>query len=173
MFSRFFIDRPVFASVLSLLILIAGGVAIFVLPIARYPEIVPPTIQIDAVYPGADAQTVAESVAAPIEQELSGVRNLIYFSSQSANNGTARIVATFEIGTDQDLAAVEVQNRLAVAQPRLPQEVVRNGITITKASTNILSVVTLEAEAGSGGNAGYDDVFLSNYATINLLDRLK
>src|SRR5215207_6460402 len=147
MFSRFFIDRPVFASVLSLLILIAGGVSIFVLPIARYPEIVPPTIQIDAVYPGADAQTVAESVAEPIEQELSGVRNLIYFSSQSANNGTARIVATFEIGTDQDLAAVEVQNRLAVAQPRLPQEVVRNGITITKASTNILAVATLEAEA--------------------------
>jgi hydrophobe/amphiphile efflux-1 (HAE1) family protein len=108
-------------------------------------------------------------VAAPIEQELSGVRNLIYFSSQSANNGAAKIVATFEIGTDQDLAAVEVQNRLAVAQPRLPQEVVRNGITITKASTNILGVVTLEAQEGSG----YDDVYLSNYATINLLDRLK
>ena len=169
MFSRFFIDRPVFASVLSLLILIAGGVAIFALPIARYPEIVPPTIQINAVYPGADAQTVAESVAAPIEQELSGVRNLIYFSSQSANNGAAKIVATFEIGTDQDLAAVEVQNRLSVAQPRLPQEVVRNGITITKASTNILGVVTLEAPEDSG----YDDVYLSNYATINLLDRLK
>src|SRR3954447_1321515 len=169
MLSRFFIDRPVFASVLSLLILIAGGAAIFVLPIARYPEIVPPTIQINAVYPGADAQTVAESVAAPIEQELSGVKNLIYFSSQSANNGAAKIVATFEIGTDQDLAAVEVQNRLAVAQPRLPQEVVRNGITITKASTNILGVVTLEAPESSG----YDDVYLSNYATINLLDRLK
>jgi hydrophobe/amphiphile efflux-1 (HAE1) family protein len=169
MFSKFFIDRPVFASVLSLLILIAGGAAIFVLPIARYPEIVPPTIQINAVYPGADAQTVAESVAAPIEQELSGVRNLIYFSSQSANNGAAKIIATFEIGTDQDLAAVEVQNRLAVAQPRLPQEVVRNGITITKASTNILGVVTLEAPESSG----YDDVYLSNYATINLLDRLK
>ena len=169
MFSRFFIDRPVFASVLSLLILIGGGVAIFVLPIARYPEIVPPTIQVNATYPGADAQTVAESVAAPIEQELSGVKNLIYFSSQSANNGAAKIVATFEIGTDQDLAAVEVQNRLAVAQPRLPQEVVRQGLTITKASTNILAVVTLEAEKG----AGFDDVYLSNYATINLLDRLK
>src|SRR5688500_10044966 len=169
MFSRFFIDRPVFASVLSLLILVAGGVAIFALPIARYPEIVPPTIQINAVYPGADAQAVAESVAAPIEQELSGVRNLIYFNSQSANNGTAKITATFEIGTDQDLAAVEVQNRLSVSQPRLPHEVVRNGITITKASTNILGVVTLEAPEGSG----YDDVYLSNYATINLLDRLK
>ena len=147
MLSRFFIDRPIFASVLSLLIIIAGGAAIFALPVARYPEIVPPTIQINATYPGADAQTVAESVAAPIEQELSGVKNLIYFSSQSANNGAAKITATFEIGTDQDLAAVEVQNRLSVAQPRLPQEVVRNGITVTKASTNILAVGTLESES--------------------------
>jgi multidrug efflux pump len=167
--SRFFIDRPVFAIVISLLIVIAGGVAIFVLPIARYPEIVPPTININATYPGADAETVATSVVAPIEQELSGVKHLIYFSSQSANNGATTITATFEIGTDQDLAAVEVQNRLAVAQPRLPQEVVRNGITITKASANILAVITLKAEDG----AGYDDVYLSNYATINLLDRLR
>src|SRR5687768_11919966 len=169
MLSRFFIDRPIFASVLSLLIIIAGAAAIVALPVARYPEIVPPTIQINAIYPGADAQTVAESVAAPIEQELSGVKNLIYFNSQSANNGGAKITATFEIGTDQDLAAVEVQNRLSVAQPRLPQEVVRNGITVTKASTNILGVVTLESDPG----AGYDDVYLANYATINLLDRLK
>jgi len=169
MFSRFFIDRPVFAIVLSLLIVIAGGVAISVLPTARYPEIVPPTINITAIYPGADAETVANSVAAPIEQELSGVRNLLYFSSQSANNGQTTITVTFEIGTDQDLAAVEVQNRLAVAQPRLPQEVVRNGITITKAATSILGVVTLEADEG----AGHDDLFLSNYATINLLDRLR
>ncbi len=169
MFSRFFIERPVFAIVLSLLILIAGGVAISSLPTARYPEIVPPTINVTAVYPGADAETVASSVAAPIEQELSGVRNLLYFSSQSANNGQATITVTFDIGTDQDLAAVEVQNRLAVAQPRLPQEVVRNGITITKASSSILGVVTLEADEG----AGHDDLFLSNYATINLLDRLR
>ncbi|MBX3404520.1 MAG: multidrug efflux RND transporter permease subunit [Phycisphaeraceae bacterium] len=169
MFSKFFINRPVFAMVISLLILIAGGVAMFVLPIARYPEIVPPTINITATYPGADAETVANSVVAPIEQELSGVRNLIYFSSQCANNGAATITATFEIGTDQDLAAVEIQNRLAIAQPRLPSEVVRNGITITKASTNIIGVVTLEAAEGSG----YDDIFLSNYATINLLDRVR
>ena len=168
MFSRFFIDRPVFASVLSLLILIAGGVAMSVLPIARYPEITPPTIQINAVYPGADAQTAAQAVAAPIEQQLSGVKNLIYYSSSSANNGAVTITATFEIGTDQDLAAVEVQNRLAVAEPTLPQEVVRNGITVTKASSSILAVVTLESEEGL-----YDELYLSNYATINLLDRLR
>ncbi len=168
MISRFFIDRPVFACVLSILILLTGVVAISVLPIASYPEIVPPTIQISATYPGADAETVAESVAAPIEQQLSGIKNLIYFSSQSANNGATTIVATFEIGTDQDLAAVEVQNRLSIAQPRLPQEVVRQGITVTKASTNILGVAALQSE-----DPRYDDVFLSNYATINLLDAVK
>src|SRR5690606_5523688 len=126
-------------SVLSLLILIAGSVSIYVLPIARYPEITPPTIQINAVYPGADAQTASEAVAAPIEQELSGVQNLIYYDSRSANNGAVTITATFEIGTDQDLAAVEVQNRLAVAQPRLPEEVIRNGITVVKSSNSILA----------------------------------
>jgi hydrophobe/amphiphile efflux-1 (HAE1) family protein len=169
MFSRFFIERPVFASVLSLLILIAGGVALFILPIARYPEITPPTISVNAMYPGADAETAATSVAAPIEQQLSGVEDLIYFSSTSANNGAVTITATFEIGTDQDLAAVDIQNRLSVAEPQLPQEVVRNGITVTKSSTNILAVATLEA----ADDSGYDDIYLSNYATINLLDRLR
>ena len=166
--SRFFINRPVFSIVLSLLILIAGGVSIYVLPVARFPEVTPPVIRINAVYPGADAQTVSESVAAPIEQQLSGIKNLIYFSSQSANDGTCSIAVTFEIGTDQDLAAVEVQNRLAIAQPKLPQEVVRNGITVVKASTNILGVVALQARGGE-----YDDLYLSNYATINLLDRVR
>ena len=169
MFSKFFIERPVFASVLSLLILIVGGVSIFMLPIARYPEITPPTINITATYPGADAETAATSVAAPIEQQLSGVEDLIYYSSTSANNGSVTITATFEIGTDQDLAAVDVQNKLSVAEPQLPSEVVRNGITVTKSSSNILAVTTLMAEE----NAGYDDVYLSNYATINLLDRIR
>lgn len=168
MLSRFFIDRPVFSIVISLLILIAGGVAIYVLPIARYPEITPPQIRITAIYPGADAQTVAESVAAPIEQQLSGIPNLIYFSSQSGNDGSCNITVTFEIGADQDLAAVEVQNRLAIAEPQLPQEVMRQGITVVKASTNILAVVALESPDGR-----YDELYLSNYATINLLDRIK
>ncbi|MEG6551576.1 efflux RND transporter permease subunit [Desulfocurvibacter africanus] len=167
MFSRFFIDRPVFACVLSILILLAGSVAIFVLPIDRYPQITPPTIQISATYPGADAQTAAESVAAPIEQQLSGVKHLLYFSSLCSNNGSVKIVATFEIGTDQDMAAVEVQNRLSIAEPRLPSEVVRQGITVTKSSTSMLGVVSLESDGR------YDDIFLSNYATINLLDTLK
>ncbi|MCC6677730.1 MAG: multidrug efflux RND transporter permease subunit [Phycisphaerales bacterium] len=168
MLSRFFIDRPVFSAVISLLIVLLGTVAIVRLPIDRYPQIVPPTIQISATYPGADAQTVAESVAAPIEQQLSGIPGLIYYSSTSANNGVASIVATFELGTDQELAAVDVQNRLSRAEPRLPQEVVRQGITVTKASTNILAVATLQSD-----DPRHDDVYLSNYATINLLDTLK
>ena len=169
MFSKFFIDRPVFASVLSLLILIAGGVAIMVLPVAACSGYPPPTINIAAVYPGADAETAATAVAAPIEQQLSGVENLIYFSSTSSNSGAVSITATFEIGTDQDLAAVDIQNKLSVAEQQLPAEVVRNGITVTKSSTNILGVATLLADDDSG----YDDLYLSNYATINLLDRLR
>ncbi len=169
MFSRFFIERPVFASVISLLILLAGAVAIRILPIARYPQITPPTIQISAVYPGADAETASISVAAPIEQQLSGIEHLIYFSSTSANNGAVSITATFEIGTDQDLAAVDVQNRLSAAESQLPTEVVRNGITVTKSSSNILAVMSLQSDEGSG----YNDIYLSNYATINLLDRIK
>jgi len=168
MMSRFFIDRPIFAVVLSLLMMIAGTISIYVLPIARFPEVTPPVIQISAAYPGADAQTVAESVAAPIEQQLSGIPNLIYFSSLSSNNGSLTISLTFEIGTDQELAAVEVQNRLSIAEPLLPAEVTRQGITVVKASTNILGVISLESTDGT-----YDDLFLSNYATINLLDRIK
>ncbi len=168
MFAKFFIDRPVFASVLSILITLIGAVAITALPIAQYPQIVPPTITITANYPGADAVTMAESVVSPIEQQLSGIENLIYFSSTSANNGSATITATFEIGTDQDLAAVEVQNRLSRAEPRLPQEVVRQGLPVVKASTNILGVVALKSS-----DERYDDVFLSNYATINLLDMIR
>ena len=168
MFSRFFIDRPVFSIVLSLLILIGGAVSIAVLPIAQYPEITPPTIRVSASYPGADAQTVAESVAGPIEQQLSGVENLLYFSSQSGNDGSLNITATFDIGSNQDLAAVEVQNRISAAEPRLPQEVVRQGLTVTKASTSILGLVALLSE-----DPRYDDLFLSNYATINLLDAIR
>lgn len=168
MFAKFFIDRPVFATVLSLLITLLGIVAIQNLPVAQFPEIVPPSVVISATYPGASAETVAQSVAAPIEQQLSGAKHLIYYQSQSGNDGTLKITATFEIGSDQDLAAVEVQNRLAIAQPRLPQEVVRQGITVTKTSSSMLCVVALQTTTNE-----YDDVYLSNYATINLLDSLK
>ncbi|MEF2231656.1 MAG: multidrug efflux RND transporter permease subunit [Pseudodesulfovibrio sp.] len=167
MFSRFFIDRPVFAFVVSILIILGGTVAIFALPVDEFPQITPPTIQIDASYPGADAKTAAESVASPIEQQLSGIKHLIYYSSLCSNNGSVKIVCTFEIGTDQDLAAVEVQNRLDIAKPRLPTEVTRQGITVTKSSTSMLTVLSLNSDGR------YDDIYLSNYATINLLDMLK
>jgi len=168
MFSKFFIDRPVFATVLSVIITLAGVVSINTLPVARFPEIVPPTVQITTSYPGASAETVAQSVASPIEQQLSGAKNLIYYASQSGNDGSLSITATFDIGSDQDLAAVEVQNRLAVATPRLPQEVVRQGITVTKQSSSLLTVIALTSD-----DPTYDDVYLSNYATINIIDAIK
>jgi hydrophobe/amphiphile efflux-1 (HAE1) family protein len=168
MFARFFIDRPVFAMVLSILIVLGGSAAIWVLPIEQYPQVVPPQITISAVYPGASAETVARSVAAPIEEQLSGIKGLLYTRSQANNDGTLAISATFEIGTDQDIAAVEVQNRLSIAQPSLPAEVVRNGLTVTKASSSILSVITLESTTPQ-----YDDTFLADYVTVNVLDAIK
>ena len=168
MISRFFIDRPVFASVLSIVITLCGGAALYNLPVEQSPEITPPTVQIEARYPGADAETVAQSIATPIEQELSGIENLLYYDSQSANDGSLTITLTFEIGSDQDIAAVEVQNRVKRAEPRLPAEVTRQGITVAKRSNNILGVVALNTE-----NSQYDDLYLSNYATIYMLDALK
>ncbi len=168
MISKFFIDRPVFASVLSVLIVLTGLVCLLVLPVARFPEIAPPTVQVTTKYPGADAETVAESVAAPIEQELSGIKDLLYFRSQSSNDGGVNITLTFNIGTDLDIAAVETQNRVRRAEQRLPQEVARQGITITKASTNLLLVAGLVSS-----DPRFDQVYLSNYATINMLDRLR
>ncbi len=166
--SRFFIDRPIFASVISLVIVLAGLVSIYVLPIAQFPQIVPPTVEVTATYPGANAEMVAESLAAPIEQELSGAKNLLYYQSQCANDGKLLMTVTFEIGSDLDLAAVEVQNRLKKAEPRLPEEAKRQGITVTKKSTDILLMVTLESD-----DPRYDELYLSNYATINLLDVLR
>ncbi len=168
MLSRFFIDRPVFASVISLLIIITGLVSMFRLPVARYPQIVPPTVQIKANYPGADAETVSQAVAGPIEQQLSGAQNMIYFDSVSANDGSLTVTATFEIGTNQDLAAVDIQNRLSAVTQRLPQDVVRQGIQVIKTSNDLICVVALRSETGE-----YTDVELSNYATINVLDQLK
>lgn len=166
--SRFFIDRPVFATVLSLLILLTGVVSIIFLPVDRYPQIVPPSVTISASYPGADAETVAESVAAPIEQRLSAVPNLLYFRSQSGNDGSLRITATFEVGTDEDVAAVDIQNRLTGAYSRLPEEVIRRGIEVSKSSPGMLAIVALESD-----DPRYDDVFLSNYAIVNLLNAIR
>ncbi len=168
MISRFFIDRPVFASVLSIIIVLAGLASMFYLPVEQSPEITPPTVEISAHYPGANAEIVSESLAAPIEQELSGIENLLYYQSQSANDGGLSVTCTFEIGTDLDIAAVEVQNRLKRAEPRLPQEVIRQGVSVIKRSNNILGVIALNSE-----NADYDDLYLSNYVTIYMLDTLR
>lgn len=168
MISTFFIDRPVFASVVSIIIVLCGLASMYYLPVEQSPEITPPTVVVLATYPGANAEIVAESLATPIEQELSGIENLLYYESQSANNGSLSITCTFEIGTDLDIAAVEVQNRLKRAEPRLPEEVIRQGVSVVKRSTNILGVIALTSE-----NENYDNVYLSNYATIYMLDTLR
>ncbi|HKY01669.1 MAG TPA: efflux RND transporter permease subunit, partial [Burkholderiales bacterium] len=167
-FSRFFIERPIFASVLAIIITLAGAAAAFVLPIAQYPPIQPPIITITASYPGASAETLAKTVAAPIEEQLSGVENLIYFSSSSASNGTVTISATFEVGTDVDRATFQVNNRVQLATPRLPEEVRRNGVTVQKRSNDILVVIALRSN-----NPAYDTLYLADYATINIIDELK
>jgi len=166
--SRFFIERPIFASVLAIIIVLAGLVAANILPIAQYPEIAPPTVTISASYPGASAETLAKTVAAPIEEQLSGVEDLLYYNSTSASNGTINITATFEVGTDIDKATFNVNNRVQLATPRLPEEVRRNGVTVAKRSQNILLVVALRSPDDSR-----DMLFLSNYATQNIVDELK
>ncbi len=166
--SKFFINRPIFASVISIIIIIAGLVASQVLPIAQYPQIAPPTVMINATYPGASAETLARTVAAPIEEQLNGVENLLYFTSSASANGSVAITATFAVGTDVDDAAVNVNNRVKAAEPRLPEEVRRNGVIVQKRSTDILQVVSLKSEEGK-----YSTLFLSNYATLNIVDDLK
>ncbi len=127
--SRFFIERPIFAVVLAIVIVIAGGVTINTLPISQYPDIVPPTVEVSAIYPGANATVVAETVASPIEQEVNGVEGMIYMSSTSANDGSYILTVTFEVGVDLDMASILVQNRVAIAEPRLPEEAKRQGVT--------------------------------------------
>jgi multidrug efflux pump len=167
-FSRFFIDRPIFASVLSIIITLAGLVAATVLPVSQYPEIAPPTVTISASYSGASAETLAKTVAAPIEEQLSGVENLIYFSSTAAADGSVAITATFEVGTDVDRAVFQVNNRVQLALPRLPEEVRRTGVTVQKRSNDILLVIGLQSPKGSRSTT-----FLANHAQVNLVDELK
>jgi HAE1 family hydrophobic/amphiphilic exporter-1/multidrug efflux pump len=166
--SRFFIHRPIFASVLSIIIVIAGLVAFQVLPVAQYPQIAPPTIMITATYPGASAETLARTVSAPIEEQLNGVEGLAYFASSASANGQATITATFQVGTNVDDAAVNINNRVKVAEPRLPEEVRRNGVIVMKRSTDILQVIGFQSQ-----NGAYDRLFLSNYASLNIVDDLK
>src|SRR3954447_8650240 len=167
MFSRFFIDRPIFASVLSIIITLAGGIAVFTLPIAQYPEITPPTVEVSAYYPGANAKVVADTVAAPIEQAVNGVENMLYMSSQCTNDGMYKLTITFKIGVDLNMAQVLVQNRESLAEPILPDLVKRRGVTVKKKSPSILMIVNLFSPDRSR-----DNLYLSNYATIQLRDEL-
>ncbi len=167
MFARFFIGRPIFAAVLSIVITLAGGIAVFNLAVAQYPEITPPTVEVSASYPGAHAQTVLDTVAAPIEQQVNGVEDMLYMSSQCGNDGSYTLTVTFKNGTNLNLAQVLVQNRVALALPILPDLVKRRGVTVKKKSPSILMIVNLYSPDGSR-----DNLYLSNYATIQLRDEL-
>lgn len=166
-FAHFFIDRPVFAAVLSILTVVIGGLSIFVLPIAQYPEIVPPTVVVTATYPGANAQVVAETVATPIEQQVNGIENMLYLSSQSTSNGTMTLTVTFRLGTNLDIAQVQVQNRVAIAEPQLPEDVRRSGVTVRKASPDLILGMSLYSP-----DSTRDTLYLSNYATLQVRDEL-
>ncbi|HUL97534.1 MAG TPA: multidrug efflux RND transporter permease subunit [Usitatibacter sp.] len=168
MFSRFFIDRPIFAGVLSLFIVLAGLAAMRVLPIAQYPEIAPPVVSVRAVYPGASAAVLEQTVAAPLENAINGVENMLYMSSTSAADGTVQIAVTFNIGADVDKAALNVNNRVKQIEPRLPLEVRRQGVVVEKGSQSFLQVIAVNSPDGR-----YDDFFTSNYVTLNILDQIK
>ena len=167
MFSRFFIDRPIFASVLSIIITMAGGITLFTLPLAQYPDITPPTVEVSAYYPGANAQVVADTVAAPIEQQVNGVENMMYMSSQCTNDGNYTLTVTFKPGVDLNMAQVLVQNRESLAEPILPELVKRRGVSVKKKSPSILMIINVFSPDGSR-----DNLYLSNYATIQLRDEL-
>ncbi|BCH23038.1 efflux RND transporter permease subunit [Mesorhizobium sp. L-8-3] len=166
-FAHFFVDRPIFASVLSIVFLIVGSIAYSQLPVAQYPEIAPPTIVVRAQYPGADADTVAATVATPLEQEINGVENMLYMSSYSTGDGSMSLTITFRLGTDLDQAQVLVQNRVSIAQPKLPEEVRRLGVTTTKSSPDLMMVVHMLSPDDS-----YDQLYVSNYARSNIRDIL-
>ncbi|GAB4224967.1 MAG: multidrug efflux RND transporter permease subunit [Kiloniellaceae bacterium] len=167
MLSKFFIHRPIFASVISIIIVIAGVVTLGALPIEQFPQITPPTVQVSAAYPGANAEVVSETVAAPIEQQVNGVENMIYMSSTSANDGSYNLTVSFEVGSDLDLAQILVQNRVSLAESNLPEEVTRQGVSTKKKSSNIILIAALTSE-----NPRHDEIFLSNYATLNIRDTL-
>ena len=172
MFARFFVDRPIFATVLSLAIVVVGLVALVELPVSQYPEVAPPTIQVSAAYPGANAETVASTVATPIEQEVNGVEGMIYMASRSTNDGQMLLDVTFKLGTDLNMAQVLVQNRVAIAQAKLPDEVRRTGVTTKKKSPSILLCVNMVAKKNKDGGFAYDQLYLSNFASLKVKDSL-
>src|ERR687894_154639 len=173
MLARYFIDRPVLAWVISLVIVLLGGIAAALLPVAEYPDITPPTVQVTARYPGANAQVIAETVAAPIEQQVVGVEGALYMSSQSNNDGSYTLDVTFALGTDVNMAQVLVQNRVAIAEPTLPDVVRTIGVSVRKRSPDILLAISLNSEDNAEtGRPYYDQLYMSNYATIQIKDAL-
>ncbi|HOT02169.1 MAG TPA: efflux RND transporter permease subunit, partial [Acidobacteriota bacterium] len=165
--AKFFIDRPVFAIVISLVIVIAGAMSLMTLPVAQFPQISPPTVLVNIYYPGASAETVEESIATPVEQEVNGAENMIYFSSKCASDGSYALTCTFKVGTNLDLASVDINNRVSKAQPKLPTEAIQAGISVKKTSPDMLMVLSVYSPDHS-----YDELFLSNYASINLVDAI-
>src|ERR671939_1123415 len=167
MLARFFIDRPVLAWVISIVIVLLGGIAAALLPIAQYPDVTPPTVRVTANYPGADARVVADTVAAPIEQQVNGVEDMLYMVSQSNNDGSYQLTVTFEPGVNLNFAQVLVQNRVNLALPQLPDVVKATGVTTRKRSPDILLLVSINSPDGSR-----DNLYLSNYATLQVRDEL-
>jgi HAE1 family hydrophobic/amphiphilic exporter-1 len=165
--SHFFIDRPIFAAVVAIFITLIGGFSYFALPVAQYPEVAPPTVVVKTSYPGASAQVVSESVATPLEQQINGVENMLYMVSQATGDGNLTLTITFKLGTDLDIAQVLVQNRVSIALSQLPQDVVREGVTVKKNSPDMLMVIHLISPDGSR-----DQLYISNYATLQIKDVL-
>src|SRR6516165_10656930 len=167
MISRFFIDRPIFASVLSIVITLAGGISLFALPLAQFPAITPPTVQVTCTYPGASAREVADSVAAPIEQQVNGVENMMYMSSQCANDGSYNLTVTFHPGVDVNMAQVLVQNRVNLAIPQLPDVIKQTGVTTRKRSPDILMGLAIKSPSGR-----FSQLYLSNFALMQIKDEI-
>src|SRR3981189_1305611 len=165
--SKFFIDRPIFAGVLSILIFLAGLISLMAMPISEYPDVVPPGVVVRATYPGANPKVIAETVATPIEEQINGVEGMLYMSSQATTDGQMTLTVTFKLGTDPDKAQQLVQNRVTQAEPRLPEEVRRLGVTTVKSSPDLTMVVHLLSP-----NGRYDMTYLRNYAVLNVKDRL-
>lgn len=167
MFSKFFINRPIFAVVLAIIMILAGVITVKTLPVAQYPDITPPTVQVTATYPGADAATVASTIGVPLEEQVNGVENMMYMSS-SSSDGSYSLTITFEVGTDVDMAAVKVQNRVSLAEPSLPASVRQQGVQVMSRSSNIIMFLALEADDPQR----YDALYLTNYAKLNIVDEL-
>ncbi|MEZ3590536.1 MAG: multidrug efflux RND transporter permease subunit [Muribaculaceae bacterium] len=168
MLSRFFIDRPIFATVIAILMVIIGLITLPTLPVAQYPDITPPTVQVSATYPGADAETVAKTVGVPIEEQVNGIEGMMYMSSNSGSDGSYSLTVTFETGTDLDMATVKVQNRVSLAEPTLPASVKQQGVSVSSRSTDIVLFIALESD----DPARYDALYLTNYAQLNIVDEL-